>query len=98
MSFCFTLSPPKNIYLFFAKLINDSQVGDEDETQNEKGEQEEEERERAWDTAVMLCVEGMREPDRREWFRDQRMQEEHEARNAQTVDSWCDLSVTGYIE
>ncbi|KAJ7801181.1 hypothetical protein B0H14DRAFT_2615600 [Mycena olivaceomarginata] len=47
------------------KAVN-HQVGDEDETQNEKGEQEEEERERAWDTAVMLCVEGMREPDHRE--------------------------------
>ncbi|KAJ7857117.1 hypothetical protein B0H14DRAFT_2578533 [Mycena olivaceomarginata] len=66
------------------KAVNQS--GDKDETHNEKGEQEEE-RERAWDTAVMLCVEGMREPDCCKWFREQRMQEEREARNAQTVDN-----------
>jgi hypothetical protein len=38
----------------------------------------------------------MREPDRRDWFRDQRMQEEYEARNARPV--VFDLSVRGYID
>jgi hypothetical protein len=45
----------------------------------------------------MLCVEGMREPDRCKWFWDQRMQEDREARYAKTADSG-DLSIKGYIE
>ncbi|KAJ7688527.1 hypothetical protein B0H14DRAFT_2653183 [Mycena olivaceomarginata] len=35
-----------------------------EETDKEQWAAEEEERERAWDRAVILCVEGMREPDR----------------------------------
>jgi hypothetical protein len=36
------------------------------------------ERARVWEIMVSLAVEGMREPDRRAWFRDQRMQEKRE--------------------
>ncbi|KAJ7790788.1 hypothetical protein B0H14DRAFT_2625672 [Mycena olivaceomarginata] len=64
--------------------------------------EEEEAGERSWERAVELCVGGMREPDRREWFRDQRIQEEYEARNAHPPsdadDSWRDVSVPGYID
>ncbi|KAJ7801659.1 hypothetical protein B0H14DRAFT_2615097 [Mycena olivaceomarginata] len=50
----------------------------------------------AWDAAVAVALGTMREPDRREWFRDQRMQEEQEARNAAALDNGLrDLSCCG---
>ncbi|KAJ7835679.1 hypothetical protein B0H14DRAFT_2590149 [Mycena olivaceomarginata] len=44
-------------------------------------------RDLAWDAAVAVTLGTMREPDRREWFRDQRMQEEQEAKNAVALDN-----------
>ncbi|KAJ7863781.1 hypothetical protein B0H14DRAFT_2574721 [Mycena olivaceomarginata] len=84
--------------LMAAAEAPDQQVGEEDETHTEKGEQEEEERKRAWDRAIMLCVEGMRESDRREWFWDQRMQEEREARYAKTADSASSVVVASDLK
>jgi ABC-type protease/lipase transport system fused ATPase/permease subunit len=56
-------------------------------------------RDLAWDAAVAVALGTMREPDRREWFRDQRMQEEQEARNAAALDNGLrDLSCCGYVE
>jgi hypothetical protein len=56
-------------------------------------------RDLAWDAAVAVALDTMREPDRRKWFRDQRMQEEQEARNAAALDDGLrDLSCCGYVE
>ncbi|KAJ7307861.1 hypothetical protein DFH08DRAFT_823947 [Mycena albidolilacea] len=56
-------------------------------------------RDLAWDAAVAVALDTMREPDRREWFRAQRMQEEQEARNAAALDDGLrDLSCCGVFK
>ncbi|KAJ7739100.1 hypothetical protein B0H14DRAFT_3515874 [Mycena olivaceomarginata] len=77
--------------------IDEKDRAPEEDLATKKARLEEEEAgERSWERAVELCVGGMREPDRREWFRDQRIQEEYEARNAHPPsdadDSWRDVS------
>lgn len=50
----------------------------------------------AWDVAVRMALDTMREPDRREWFRNQQIQEKQEAKEA--ADSFRDLSCGGYVD
>ncbi|KAJ7817191.1 hypothetical protein B0H14DRAFT_2602194 [Mycena olivaceomarginata] len=59
-----------------------SPVDEDIETEDPAAEKEtlaqDAERARVWEIVVSLAVEGMREPDRRAWFRDQHMQEKRE--------------------
>jgi hypothetical protein len=53
-------------------MVWDREIDDDDVTKKQRLE-EEEARDRAWDRAVDLAVEAMREPERQEWFHDQRI-------------------------
>jgi hypothetical protein len=69
------------------------------EVENTRVAEVEAARDLAWDAAVTVALGTMREPDCREWFRDQHMQEEQEARNAAALDNGLrDLSCGGYVE
>ncbi|KAF8153498.1 hypothetical protein K438DRAFT_1987634 [Mycena galopus ATCC 62051] len=83
----------------------------EDNTEDPAAEKEtleqDAERARTWEIVVSLAVEEMREPDRRVWFRDQRMQEKREFVQEQCdrqrhmlddVESFSDWSAGEYIQ
>jgi hypothetical protein len=78
-------------------MVWNREIDDDDVTKKQRLE-EEEARDRSWDRAVDLAVEAMREPERREWFRDQRIQEEQEAKNAGPDNTWGDVSVSDYFD
>jgi hypothetical protein len=90
------------VNVFIPKLNRTRDVEEEDSEAERARLEQEMARDQAWDAAVAVALEAMRELDRREWFRDQRMQEEQEAKNArvhtQLDDSWCDISTSGYID
>lgn len=78
------------------EMVRDREIDKDDVTEEER--LEEEVRDQAWDRAVDLAVEAMREPERREWFRNQRIQEEQEAKNARPDNTWRDLPVLDYSD
>jgi hypothetical protein len=56
-------------------------VAEEEDSEAKKVRLEQEAaRDLAWDAAVAVALEEMREPERREWFRDQRIQEEQKSK------------------
>jgi hypothetical protein len=90
------------VNVFIPKLNRTRDVKEEDSGTERARLEQEMARDQAWDAAVAVALKAMRELDRREWFRDQRMQEEQEAKNAQVHtqldNGWCDISTSGYID
>ncbi|KAJ7246839.1 hypothetical protein B0H12DRAFT_1235459 [Mycena haematopus] len=72
------------------------------ETQALDMAESDEERRRIWERVVALAVEAMREPERRDWLREERMEEERERAGHARVgnESWVDWSgrSSEYIE
>ncbi|KAJ7209388.1 hypothetical protein B0H12DRAFT_1240688 [Mycena haematopus] len=72
------------------------------ETQALDMAESDEERRRIWERVVALAIEAMREPERRDWLREERMEEERERAGHARVgnESWVDWSgrSSEYIE
>ncbi|KAF8166149.1 hypothetical protein K438DRAFT_1984493, partial [Mycena galopus ATCC 62051] len=66
-----------NIFLLPVSRTNED-ADTEDPAAEKETLERDAERVRTWEIMVSLAVEGMREPDRRAWLRDQRMQEKRE--------------------